>query len=296
MTEDSLATSFDKAVEQVQAKADSKEQPAEATQVTATQPAGQANSQEAPNSSTPTEPSKREWDGKPETLADELKQDPKAVQRAYTRIAQARAEADKKAKELEDRVKAYEGTLDPKELEAYKNWKLQQAAAKPVTELTPQQMQAVMKDPALMQQYLNTIVNQRLAEAYQVIGPEIAASRQQRETDHWAQVISDFGEVHPDMWEMHKSGLFKPILEATVKAGGTLEDAYKSASQIRDSIRAEEINRAQAQVQQKRDMSSFSGRTSASDNVVLANNKREAFDAAFNLAWDKKQGTVKIKK
>ncbi len=236
----------------------------------------------------------REWDGKPESLPNELKQDPKAIQRAYTKKAMALADAEK-------RLKEYEG-LNKQEIDSYRSWKQEQEVAKQrqlvqqppqPTQLTAEQFEYIKSNPEAMQQYVQSLVNAQLQQAGQVVGQELAQIKYNQSLAQWEQTIADFGEIHPDMWEMHEAGMFKPILEDTVKAGGTLEDAYARCAQIRDALHAKAVVEAQRGVREKRDAASLPGTTSATDDVVYVDNKKDALNKAFDLAFSKKEYVAK---
>ncbi len=250
----------------------------------------------------------REWDGKPESLPNELKQDPKAIQRAYTKKAMALAEAEK-------RLKDYDG-LNKQEIESYRLWKQEQEVAKQrqlvqqppqPAQLTPEQFEYIKSNPEAMQQYVQSLVNSQLQQAGQFVGQELAQIKYQQSLAEWERTIADFGEIHPDMWEMHEAGMFKPILEETVKTGGTLDDAYNRCAQIRDALRAKAVEEAQLGVRNKREASSLSGTTSASDDTVFVEDSKDALNKAFDLAFSKKEyvskdqvvtprGKVKVRK
>lgn len=272
---------------------------------TTTQPVGQAKeTQEAPKEEAPKGQADREWDGKPDSLANELKQDPKAIQRAYTRIAMAKAEAEKRLKEFEG--------IESKDLAAVKEWKAnqqRQQVAQPIPpqQLTPEQMELIKSDPNTFNTYVQSLVNEQLKGAAQYVNNELAAIKYNQSVTEWERTLADFGEVHPDMWEMHEAGLFKPILEATLKSGRTLEDAYADCAKIRDSFRTKAVEEAQKGIRQKRENASLPGNGVEAEDVTYASNKRDAFDKAFSLAYEKKQspkagetirpqGRVRVKK
>lgn len=274
----------------------------------ATPSIGQADTTQKAPETTPKGQVEREWDGKPETLTNELKQDPKAIQRAYTKKAMALAEAEKKLKE-------YQG-LNQDEITAYKQWKQQQEVAKQQqlltqppqpTQLTPEQVEMIKNDPNAFQQYVQSLVNNQLQQAAQVYGQELNQIKYQQSVTQWEQTIADFGEVHPDMWEMYEAGLFKPILNQVVKSGGTLEDAYEQASKIRDSFKTKATIEQNQTIAAKRDASSMPGVNSGTDDTIYVDNKRDSLGAAFELAFTKKEyvdknltvtprGKVKVKK
>lgn len=294
----SLEDSFNKAAQGLATEAAPQGQAAPAPTATeTTTPAGQAPSVPAAPAAPEAkaeDKAPKEWDGKPDTLVGELKQDPKAIQRAYTRKAMALAEAEKKLQE-------YNG-LDKAEIDAYRQWKQQQVqqrqqevvnSAPAPTQLTPEQYEIIKNDPVAFNAYVQNQINAGINQAAQVLVPQLNALQQENATKHWEGVISDFGEVHPDMWEMHEAGLFKPILEAVVKQGGTLDDAYAQASKTWTSIKAKAELEAQAGVRAKREASSMAGTNSGSDDVVYADSKADAFSKAFDLAVSKKEGLPK---
>jgi t-SNARE complex subunit (syntaxin) len=305
----SLEESFNKAAEGLAKTEAPQGQATEAPEAAKTQNTGQAEAttQTAPDT-TSKETKEREWDGKPETLPTELKQDPKAIQRAYTRKAMALSDAEKKLKE-------YEG-FNKEELNAYRQWKQQQELERqqklvqqPVApiQLTPEQLEAVKNDPNLFNQYVQSLVNAQVQQAAQTIVPEIQRMKYDNAVSQWERVIADFGEVHPDMWEMHEAGLFQPILDSVVEAGGTLEDAYSQASKIKEAFRVKADMEAQARVQAKREASSNPGTSSATDDVVFVDDSRSVIEKAFDLAVSKKEfvpkdatvsprGRVKVRK
>lgn len=274
----------------------------------ATPPTGQADpTQKAPETA-PKGQAEREWDGKPETLTNELKQDPKAIQRAYTKQAMARAEAEKRLKEFEG--------LNKEEINQYRVWKQQQEierqqklvqAPPQPSQLTPEQFEMLKNDPNALQNYINSVVNVQIQQAAQTIMPQLQNMQYQQSLAQWEQTIADFGEIHPDMWEMHQAGLFKPILEQVVKSGGTLEDAYSQAAKIRDAFRVQATVEAQQGVAAKREASSLPGVNSGNDDTVFVENKADALNKAFDLAFTKKEyvpkdatvtprGRVKVRK
>lgn len=295
---ENLEQAFDKAVAGQATPEAPQGQAPEAPSETVNQPVGQAETtQEAPKESAPEEgKTEREWDGKAETLSKELKQDPKAIQRAYTRISMAKAEAEKKLRE-------YEG-LDKQEIDAYRQWKTEQArlqqqqtvAQPPLpTQLSPEQMEMIKNDPNLFTQYVQSLVNSQLNQAAQVVGQELQEIKHAQSVAEWERTIADFGEVHPDMWEMHQAGLFKPILEETIKAGGTLEDAYNKSATIRDAFRMKATEEAQARVKEKKNAATFAGTSTSESETIRVDNAQEAFDKAFDLAYNGKHQKVKVK-
>src|SRR5689334_3529911 len=165
----SLEASFDKAAEGL-AKEQAPQGQAEAIAPNAAEP---SQGQVAPTPATPEKaPEKgqaeREWDGKPESLPNELKQDPKAIQRAYTKKAMALAEAEK-------RLKDYQG-LNQDEINQYRQWKANQEAEKQrqlvqtppqPAQLTPEQFEYIKANPEAMQQYVQSLVNSQLQQAGQ---------------------------------------------------------------------------------------------------------------------------------
>lgn len=306
----SLEESFTKAAEGLaKAAAPESGQAAPAPEAPQTQNAGQAetSTQTAPETPAPAD-KEREWDGKPESLPTELKQDPKAIQRAYTRKAMALADAEKKLKELDG--------IKKEDFEAYRQWKQQQEVARqqalvqqplPPTQLTPEQMELIKNDPTALTTYVNSLVAAQIQEAAKVIAPQIAQMQQAQSVAQSERMIEDFGAIHPDMWEMAEAGLFKPILEDTVRRGGSLEEAYAQASKIRDAFRTKAEVEAQAGVRAKREAASLSGTTSGADDTVYVDDSRHSLEKAFDLAFSKKEfvpkdatvkpsGRVKVRK
>lgn len=303
-----LEESFNKAAEGL-AKEQAPQGHASAPAPEAAEPSqGQAAPTSAAPGIAPKGQAEREWDGKPESLPNELKQDPKAIQRAYTKKAMALAEAEK-------RLKDYQG-LNQDEINQYRQWKTNQEAEKQrqlvqqppqPAQLTPEQFEYIKANPEAMQQYVQSLVNTQLQQAGQVVGQELAQIKYQQSLAEWERTIADFGEIHPDMWEMHEAGMFKPILEETVKTGGTLDDAYNRCAQIRDVLRAKAVEEAQVGIRAKKEASSLSGTTSASDDTVFVDNSKDALNKAFDLAFSKKEyvpkdatvtprGRVKVRK
>lgn len=224
----------------------------------------------------------------------ELPKDPKAVQRYLTKLSMAKAEAEKKLKE-------YEQHVNLQEIDQYNRWKeqqKQQVVNQPAmpSQLAPEQWNLIKDDPQQVNAYIQNIVQANLQQAANVVGQELAQIKHTQAVTEWERTIADFGEVHPDMWEMHKTGLFKPILEATVKAGGTLDDAYAQAARIRDGIREAEVARSQTRIKEKKSAASFPGNTPSADaEVFTVDKKSQVIDKAFDLAWNKKPGKVKSK-
>ncbi len=217
--------------------------------------------------------------------------------------------------EAEKRLKEYQG-INQDEITQLRQWKQQQEVAKQQqmlqtppqpSQLTPEQYEMIKNDPASMQNYVQSLVNSQLQQAAQVYSQELNQIKYQQSLTQWEQTIADFGEIHPDMWEMHQAGLFKPILEQVVKSGGTLEDAYAQAAQIRDAFRTKAEVEAQKGVAEKRAASSHPGVTTGNDDVVFVDNAKNALDKAFDLAYTKKEyvpkdatvtprGRVKVRK
>lgn len=269
---------------------------------------GQAADSTQPAPGSPPADKEKVWDGKAETLVDSLKQDPKAIQRAFTQKAMALAEAEKK-------LKGYSG-MTQEEIKAFQDWKQQQEVLKQQQlqqqPLAPQQLSAeqfelVRNNPEALQAYVQSLINANLQQAAQVYGKELETLKYNQSLAQWEQTISAFGEVHPDMWEMHESGLFKPILDMTIKQGGSLEDAYATASRIRDAFRAQATLEAEERIKSKQDGASLPGVTSGADTVVFADNAGDALNKAFDLAFTKKEyvpkdatvrptGRVRVKK
>lgn len=287
----SIEESFLKAAEgQAQNQAPQGQAQVQAPDPVKLEPSDKAQTTPAAPDSPDKDKDKREWDGKPETLASELKQDPKAIQRAYSRKAMALAEAEKKLKEFDGFTK--------EEFDAYRNWKQQQEIARQQqlvqqppapTKLTAEQWEYLKGNPEAMQAYIDSTVQNQINAAAQQLLPQIQQVQYEQQVNHWERVIADFGEVHPDMWEMHEAGLFSPILDDTVKNGGTLEDAYGKASQIWGAMQAKAEATAQKSVQQKREGSSVSGAISSDDDTIFAENASDALNKAFDLAYTKKE-------
>ncbi len=304
----SLEASFDKAAEGLAQAATPEGQVAPAPEVVKPSQGQVAPVPAAPEKAPEKGQADREWDGKPDSLPNELKQDPKAIQRAYTKKAMALADAEK-------RLKEYEG-LNKQEIDSYRQWKQEQEVARQrqlvqqppqPTQLTTEQFEYIKNNPEAMQQYVQSLVNAQINQAAQTIMPEIQQMKYQQSLAEWERTIADFGEIHPDMWEMHEAGMFKPILEDIVKSGGTLDDAYNKCAQIRDALRAKAVEEAQVGIRAKKEGSSLSGTTSASDDTVFVENSKDALDKAFDLAFSKKEyvpkdativprGRVKVRK
>lgn len=295
--EQAFDTAF-KATEGQAQPTEPKGQPEAAPKPEATLPAGQAKiTQEAPKEAPKSKEegqAKREWDGKEETLSTELKQDPKAVQRYLTRLSTTKAE-------LENKLKGYEG-IDKAEVEAYRAWKQQQSnqvinTPPQPTQLTNEQWNLIKDDPAKVTAYVNSLVQAQLNDAAKVVYGDLQKIKYEQSVAQWEKTISDFGQAHPDLWDMHENGLFKPILDETLKQGGNFEDAYAKACLIRDSMYQARDSQIQNRVKEKKNASTLAPNTTSKEpDIVYVDDKRKTLDAAFNLALEGKKATVKYKK
>lgn len=268
----------------------------------ANQPEGQAKSgQEAPEQ-------KLEWDGNEESLPNALKQDPKSIQRSFTRLSMAKAEIEKKLKD-------YEG-LNKAEIDEYRVWKQQQEIARQQqvlqnppapTQLTAEQLELIKNDPQAMTQYVNALVQTQLQQAAQFVTQDIQQLKHAHSVADWKEKIIAFSQEHPDMNDLHQAGILEPILVETIKNGGTLEDGYNKAAAIRDNIAAAQRAKEKELVAKKKAATTLSGTSTNNDDAVFAKDKNEAFEKAFDLAYQKKEyvpkdatvsprGRVKIKK
>lgn len=248
---------------------------------------GQAKiTQKAPENA----PAKGQADQTTDETNGELPKDQKDVQRYITKLTTAKAEAERKLQE-------YQKHVNLQEIEQYNKWKQEQQNQVAQTPLLPVQMTAeqwnmIKDDPMKVTEYMQSIVQANLNQAAEAVGQELNQIKHTQAVAEWEKNIQDFAKEHPDMWELHEAGLFKPILEATVKAGGSLEDAYLQSVKIRDGLRQKAQAEAQTRVKQKKDASTFTGTAAADMETVVVDKKSDVFEKAFDLAYDKK-GTVK---
>lgn len=256
--------------------------------VTTSEPAsGQASTQKAPE----TKEQKLVWNGDINALPDELKEYGKSVQRHLTTQSMAQAELKKKVQE-------YESTLNSEDYKTFQTWKQQNQTPnagqvnQPQPVLTPEEWEAFQLDPSKANQILQNAF-QRMATQYtQSIENRFQEMQHKDAVIEWKSTLQDFAQLHPEFVELHELGLMEPILRQTVDAGGTLEQAFERAVQIRDGMQARALKASQGRVNEKRNAVTSSANVSNEADIKYIGKNEDALEAAFNLAFEGKSMKV----
>ncbi len=244
----------------------------------------------------------QEWDGDVNKLPTELQGWAKKAQRSLTKKAMAASEDIRLGQEL----KKFQESQDWK---AFQQWKQQPAApqvAAPVQAqqgaVTQQEWEEAQLDPTgqKFSALVNRQVQAKINEAAQQYGAELNQLRTTQQVTQFQQVLSDFADLHPDAVDLHNKGILKPFLEEEMKSGrhkshdAAVNAAYERATAVRDAIKADAMNFAQARVAEKRQAVTSTG-TSVSEANIAYVDKANTFDEAFNFAIQGKKVKVKAK-
>ncbi len=267
--------------------------------------APKSESPAAPVAEQPTAPAAdTEWDGDVNKLPPEIQGWAKKAQRTLTKKAMSASEDIRLAQEF----KQFQGSQD---WQAYQQWKRQgpTATVQPVAPtqaqtgaVTQQEWEEAQLDPTgqKFQQLVDRSVQARINEAAQMYGAELQQLRTTQQVTAFQQVLSDFADANPDVIDLHNKGLLKPFLDEEMKSGRhrTHESAVATATDraraIRDAIREDAMNAAQARVAEKRGAVVSTGTSVGEANVAYVD-KGSTFDEAFNFAIQGKKVKVKAK-
>lgn len=244
----------------------------------------------------------QEWDGDVNKLPTELQGWAKKAQRSLTKKAMAASEDIRLGQEL----KKFQESQDWK---AFQQWKQQPTAPQPVAPVQAQQGAVTQReweeaqlDPSgqKFSELVDRQVQAKINEAAQMYGAELNQLRTTQQVTQFQQVLSDFADLHPDAVDLHNKGILKPFLEEEMKSGrhkshdAAVNAAYERATAVRDAIKADAMNFAQARVAEKRNAVVSTGTAVNEANIAYVD-KANTFDEAFNFAIQGKKVKVKAK-
>ena len=253
---------------------------------------------------TPATPTPDDWDGDVNKLDPKLQPWAKKAQSTLTKKAMAASEDIRLGQEF----KQFQNS---KEWQAFQQWKQQAPAAAPQLQapvqtssgsITQQDWEQAQLDSTgqKFQELVDRQVQVKINEAARLYGAELQQLRTTQQVTQFQQVLSDFADLNPDAVDLHNKGILKPFLEEEMKSGrhrtheAAVHAAYERGKAIRDAIREDAMNAAQARVAEKKNAVVSTG-TSVSDANVAYVDKANTFDEAFNFAIQGKKVKVKAK-
>ncbi len=271
-------------------------------------PAPEQKASETPAVEQPATPAEeQEWDGDVNKLDPKMQPWAKKAQRHLTKKAMAASEEIRLGQEF----KNLQGSAD---WQAYQAWKKQltqgsagapQAPApqQPISSgVTQQEWEEAQLDPSGVK--FNALVERKVAQqiqqAAQVYGAELQQLRTTQQVTSFQQTLSDFVDVNPDAVDLHQKGIMKPFLDEELASGrhrsyeAAINAAYERGRAIRDAIREDAMNAAQARIAEKKNGVVSTGTSVGEANVAYVD-KGSTFDEAFNFAIQGKKVKVKAK-
>lgn len=272
------------------------------TQTTATNgsaPAAQAT-QAAPVA--PTE--KTEWDGNLESLKDLPKdqvEHAKSVRRYLTREREKDAQRTADIRAKADQLEKIQS--DP-QFAQFQQWKQgqqfqvpqQAAAAQPQMPWTENEWNEAQLNPAKMAELFQRGIQHGVQQQISQYAPIVQGLQQKQAFLESAQTVQDFGELHPDMWDLYEAGIMKPIVQSLVDSGkGSIADAYAEAKKIEAHYRNQAQQFAQGQVLAKKNAVTAAPSSAGEPSVIWANDKQEWERITYDNAVLGKVVQVRIK-
>lgn len=250
------------------------------------------NGQKPAESAKPAQEAEWEWNGNVDDVEAPFKKRALGIQRYLTKRSQELASSQKKAQE-------YDRIMSDPNVQAYME-RLKgangQAQASPQHDAPPMlDWEQLGVDPNVGSA-IDRLIQSRIQTARDEAMQYLNRVDQKQSHLERMQEIQDFGDVHPDMWDMYHAGIFGPILREVVDVKkGTLEDAYNIAKGIRDRFRNDAIQKSQERVQQKK--AAFSSTPSPAGEVdTMWVDPQDSFRIAFENALQQKRVNVRTRR
>lgn len=255
---------------------------------------------EAEKTSTPesTTSEKKEWDGNLESLKDLGKDEierAKSMRRYLTKKTQEISDIQRKAAEFE-KLKT-----DPR-YQLFMNG-VQTNALPPPPVQQPQPLwsasewQEAQVNPEKMAELFDRGVQARVREVAQQVLPTIEQIQQKQAFAESSQQISDFAQVHPDIWDLYDAGIMKPLVREIVDSGqGTIADAYEKARSIQSFFDQRATQKAQGRILEKKAAVTSAPSPTNEPSIIWADDREHATRLAFENALSGKKVNVKVRR
>lgn len=269
-----------------------------ATQTTATNGSAPA----ANGAAAPVAPEKTEWDGNLESLKDLPKdqvEHAKSVRRYLTKErekdAQRTADIRAKAEQLE-KIQS-----DPA-FTQFQQWKQGQTFQPPAA---AQQAQPLWNEsewneaqinPNKMAELVQRGIQHGVQQQINQYAPIVQSMQNKQNMLERTQEVQDFGELHPDMWDLYEAGIMRPLVQSVVDSGkGSIAEAYEQAKKIESHYKAAAQQQAQGRVLEKKNAVTATPSSAGEAAVIWANDKKEWERISYENAVLGKVVSVRIK-
>ncbi len=211
------------------------------------------------------------WDGKIESLPENLQKIVKDNQAMATTKAQ---EAAKYKAELEQRTKVQEEN-------------------RPL--FTQEEFEEAQLNPAKFAELLNRGIQTQLEKAKMELLPVINKVQYEQTVAQNEKAINDFADEHEDFWELHDAS--PELFMAMIDKNKSLDKTYATLKQFKNSHEEKAKKAAQARVQEKKSASTFTRSTNQSDNVLYVEGSQDdVLKKQVEMALQGKNIQVRLKK
>lgn len=239
----------------------------------------------------PTE--KSEWDGNLDSLKDLPKdqvEHAKSVRRYLTKErekdAQRNADIRAKAEQFEKLQK------DPA-LSEFQKWKEAQSMqprngpppAQPQPMWSEMEWSEAQINPAKMAELVQRGIQSGVQQQINQYAPIVQQMQQKQAFLERSQEVQDFGELHPDMWDLYDAGIMKPLVQSIVDSGqGSIAEAYEKAKTIASHFKNQALQESQGRVLQKKAAVTAAPTPAGEASVIWVDSKEEANRISYENA------------
>lgn len=256
--------------------------PAEPTAAAPQTPAANGSPAPAAGPAAPTD--KPTWDGKLESLKD-LPQDPvehaKSVRRYLTKEREKDAQ---RTADIRSKAEQYEKLQSDPALAQFQQWKQSQqngsSAAAPSQAQplwTENEWNEAQINPSKMAELVQRGIAHGVDQQIQQYAPIVQQVQQKQAFLERSQEVQEFGELHPDMWDMYEAGIMRPLVQSIVDSGkGSIADAYEQAKKIEAYYNNGAQAKAQGRILEKKNAVTAAPSSAGEPSVIWANDRAEA--------------------